>query len=77
MKFCTKCIMPDTRPHITFNNNGVCIACQNNEKKKDVDWDSRFAELKALCDRYRRKDGGYTIALLQCLGVKIAITKFM
>ena len=33
MKFCAKCIMPDTRPHITFNEKGVCIACQNNEKK--------------------------------------------
>ncbi len=32
MKFCSKCIMPDTRPHITFNNNGVCIACQNHER---------------------------------------------
>ena len=40
MKFCTKCIMPDTRPGITFNNEGVCIACQNHVKKKLVDWDA-------------------------------------
>lgn len=55
MKFCTKCIMPDTRPHITFNEEGVCIACQNNERKKNVDWDMRMQELKVLCDKYRRK----------------------
>lgn len=60
MKFCTKCIMPDTRPGITFNEKGVCIACQNNEKKKKVRWDERWEELKKLCDKYRRtQEGAY------------------
>ena len=56
MKFCSKCIMPDTRPGITFNSDGVCIACQNNAKKKDINWSERFEELKVLCDKYRRKN---------------------
>lgn len=56
MKFCKKCIMPDTRPGITFDKNGICIACQNNERKKNVNWETRFDELKKLCDKYRRKD---------------------
>lgn len=55
MKFCTKCIMPDTRPGIRFNQEGVCIACQNCEKKRTIDWESRFLELKELCNKYRRK----------------------
>lgn len=54
MKFCKECIMPDTRPGITFNEEGVCIACQNNKKKKQTDFKSRFEELKVLCDKYRR-----------------------
>lgn len=58
MKFCSKCIMPDTRPHITFNNNGVCIACQNHERKKSIDWNQRFEELKILCSKHRRKMQG-------------------
>ena len=56
MKFCKKCVMPNTRPGITFNEDGVCIACQNEERKKNIDWDSRFEELKVLCDKYRRKN---------------------
>ena len=56
MKFCTKCIMPNTRPGITFNKVGVCIACQNNAKKSNTDWVARFEELKVLCDKYRRTD---------------------
>ncbi len=66
MKFCTKCIMPDTRPGITFDQNGVCIACQNHERKKEVDWDARYHELELLCDKYRRKKPGeydYLIAV--------------
>lgn len=60
MKFCTKCIMPNTRPHISFDNKGVCIACRNNERKKTIDWDIRFEELKELCNKYRRtKEGTY------------------
>lgn len=70
MKFCTKCIMPDTRPHITFDNKGVCIACQNHEKKKSVNWDARFEELKVLCDKYRRKNGGVYDCIIAVSGGK-------
>ena len=27
MKYCKKCTMPDTRPGITFNEEGGCSAC--------------------------------------------------
>ena len=70
MKFCTNCIMPNTRPGITFNEKGVCIACQNNERKKDIDWDSRFEELKELCDKYRRKEPGQYDCLIAVSGGK-------
>lgn len=70
MKFCTKCIMPDTRPGITFNREGVCIACQNNERKKAVNWDQRFEELKKLCDKYRRKKEGQYDCIIAVSGGK-------
>lgn len=55
MKFCKKCVMPDTRPGIVFNEQGVCLPCIRAEQKKNIDWDLRFQELKQLCDKYRRK----------------------
>lgn len=70
MKFCINCIMPDTRPGITFNTEGLCIACQNNEKKKSIDWNSRFEELRNLCDRYRRKEGGQYDCIIAVSGGK-------
>ena len=57
MKYCTKCVMPDTRPGITFNENGVCSACQSYENRKKVDYKQRFEELKQLCDKYRGCNG--------------------
>ena len=70
MKFCTKCIMPNTRPGITFNEKGVCIACQNNERKRNVDWSSRMDELKVLCDKYRRKEPGQYDCIIAVSGGK-------
>lgn len=53
MRYCTKCFMPDTRPRITFDTNGVCNACNWWEKKKWIDWDARQAFFGTICDRYR------------------------
>ena len=57
MNRCKKCVLPDTRPGVKFTD-GVCQACTNAEKKRDIDWDSRFKELQDLCDKYR-SDGYY------------------
>jgi len=57
--------MPDTRPGITFDENGVCCACNHYDARDSVDWDERFNELRELCDRYRGSNGpgGYDCAI--------------
>ena len=63
MKYCKKCVMPDTRPGITFRG-GVCSACQQMEQRKNIDWDARWKELQQLCDKYRGMNGdGYDCAI--------------
>ncbi len=60
--WCNKCVMPSTRPRITFNQEGVCNACVHAEnKKKSIDWARRKTELHALCDKYRRQDGYFDV----------------
>jgi N-acetyl sugar amidotransferase len=49
--------MPDTRPGITFNSDGVCSACQAFNNRKKVDYKARFEELKILCDKHRGRNG--------------------
>ena len=57
MKYCKKCLMPDTRPGLTFNDQGVCAACINYEKLQATDWKHRWKELEKLCDKYRGCNG--------------------
>ncbi|MGE5423462.1 MAG: N-acetyl sugar amidotransferase [Ignavibacteriales bacterium] len=57
IQFCKKCVMPNTRPGIVFNNEGVCSACVNYEKKQNIDWDKRWRELEELCNKYRGCNG--------------------
>lgn len=64
MKYCKKCVMPDTRPGIQFDKEGVCSACRSYEKRASVNWDKRYMELEALCDKYRGSNGnGYDCAI--------------
>lgn len=64
MKYCVKCTMPETRPGITFDDRGVCSACQSYEKRSNIDWNKRWKELEALCDKYRGKNGdGFDCAI--------------
>ncbi len=42
---CKKCIQPNTRPGIFFDENGICGACQWKEKEKRIDWKERRKEL--------------------------------
>lgn len=60
IRYCTKCVMPDTKPDLSFDEAGVCNACRNFEKRRDVDWAARRQQLVGLLEKYRRHDGsGY------------------
>lgn len=70
VRFCRKCTISNQRPRITFDDKGVCSACNYAEfKKGKVDWNERERELVELCDRYRRNDGSYDV-LVPCSGGK-------
>ncbi len=57
MRYCKRCVMPDTKPDLKLDEHGVCNACRSFEKRTDVDWEARRHELIAVLDRYRSKDG--------------------
>ncbi len=57
IKYCTHCIMPDTKPDLRLDEHGVCNACRSYEMRKEVDWDNRYKVLLGILDRYRHKDG--------------------
>ena len=59
VRYCTRCLMPDTRPRIVFDDEGVCNGCHTADEKKTIDWDGRRAEFLEYVDRLRPRDGPY------------------
>jgi N-acetyl sugar amidotransferase len=50
LKYCTKCLQPDTRPNTVFNKYGLCPACIYHQSIEGEDWDARKKELKEIVD---------------------------
>ena len=60
MRYCKRCVLPDTKPGIVFDNEGICSACRSVERKHTIDWESRAKRLSQLCDEIRGSNGnGY------------------
>ena len=60
MFYCKKCVMPNTRPGIIFNEEGICSACLTHQNKQKINWEVRFEELRKLCKKYKGKSkSGY------------------
>lgn len=41
MKYCRQCVLPDTRPNLRLDAEGVCNACRAHGTKPDIDWAQR------------------------------------
>jgi N-acetyl sugar amidotransferase len=75
VKYCKRCVISNQRPSsavefkhtkeskkstIRFDDDGICDACRFAERKNQgVDWEARRADLAALCDRFRSRNGSY------------------
>lgn len=57
LTYCKKCVMPDTKPDLILDPEGVCNACRSYEKRREVDWDARKKELIGILEKYRHRDG--------------------
>ncbi len=64
IRYCKRCLFPETKPDLYFDDDGVCDACRSAERKHGfeaaVDWDARAAEFqKVIADAKSRAGGGY------------------
>jgi N-acetyl sugar amidotransferase len=62
--------MPETKPDLFIDDEGVCSACRYFENRKAVDWDQRASELREITDRYRSKDGSNYDCIIPVSGGK-------
>ena len=56
MKYCTKCLLPETHETIEFDHEGVCNICRNHEfKKEKIDWDQKRKDFLDIIEEYSGK----------------------
>ena len=48
MEYCKRCLYPDSKPLLKIDENGICDACKNWEKKSSIDWESRKMEIQKI-----------------------------
>ena len=54
MRYCTKCVIPNTKPDLHFDENSVCDACQTqNDKNFNIDWTQREKDFLSLVKKYK------------------------
>jgi N-acetyl sugar amidotransferase len=55
MKFCQRCCYPDTKPDLTFDDTGLCSACQAFDARSLIDWADREKQFQHLVVETRRE----------------------
>jgi N-acetyl sugar amidotransferase len=58
-RYCQHCILPESRPGVLLDREGVCNACRNNHRKGGIDWHLRAEQFRELVAHAKRKSKGY------------------
>ncbi len=56
IRYCKKCIMPETKPDLYIDKNGICSACRYFENRTEINWIKRKKELQKILNYYRSKN---------------------
>jgi N-acetyl sugar amidotransferase len=58
IRYCVKCLFPETKPDLAFNESGVCSACTAAKNKNEgIDWEKREEEFHKIIEHYRLPKG--------------------
>lgn len=70
LRYCVRCCMPETQEGITFDEMGICQACQSQEQKIHIDWVEREKQLRKIFDEAKAKAGNNYDCILPISGGK-------
>ncbi len=59
MRYCLRCVQPDTRPGIFFSDEGICGGCLWEDSIKRLDWEARKLELQEIAQWARQAKAAY------------------
>jgi hypothetical protein len=58
IRYCKKCLFPETKPDLHFDEEGVCSACVAAEQKdKGIDWEQRARDFNDIVSHYKLPEG--------------------
>jgi len=53
--YCQNCLLPSSKPDLTFSEDGICSACQAFAARSLIDWDDRAKQFQHLTIETRRE----------------------
>ena len=59
MRYCSRCIIPDSRPNIEIGADGVCNACHAHQSRPSIDWQQRESAFRSVAEHAQSRSTGY------------------
>jgi N-acetyl sugar amidotransferase len=56
IRYCKECVLPDTKPDLLFDAEGVCAACTSYKNRSQIDWGQREEQFVSILTRYSGKN---------------------
>ena len=68
--FCKSCVYPSSKPHIEFNEEGICSGCLAYNRRPKIDWQERKNRFIEILDSYKKKSPNYYNCIVPSSGGK-------
>lgn len=73
LRYCLRCCMPETQEGVSFDEIGICQACQSSEQKIHINWVEREIELRKILESAKAKAGNNYDCIVPISGGKDSV----
>lgn len=70
LQYCVRCCIPETQEGVSFDDMGICAACQSSEHKIHIDWAEREKALREILENAKAKAGNNYDCIIPISGGK-------
>ena len=68
--FCKICVYPSSKPHIEFNEDGICSGCLAYNRRPKIDWVEREKKFREILNNFKKKSPDYYNCIVPSSGGK-------
>jgi len=70
IKYCKRCINPETKPDFKIDSDGICAACKSYDNREIINWSDRKEKFLEITEKYKSKNGSNYDCIIPCSGGK-------